>query len=284
MSDLKIAVMLDSFRTDRYVAMQKAVAMGVPGIHISASGDWDARTMAPTARKELVRHVSSLGLEISAISCWGGGVDLTKEENLAENIEWGKRILELAADMECGIWQAHIGVMPEDISDPGWQRVVEATGELAQHGEQVGACLAIETGPEPPYVLRRLITEVGSEAIRINWDPANMILWAPLFGEAAELDEPYDRERWIEKFQPNEGAKALADVIVHTHAKDGIVHPDGRAEEVPLGEGWVDWPRYIANLLDSGYDGYFAIEREVGDDPEADIQKAVDFLRSYPNM
>ena len=115
MSDLKIAVMLDSFRIDRYVAMQKAVAMGVPGIHISASGDWDARTMAPAARQELVRHVGSLGLEISAVSCWGGDVDLTKEENWAENIEWGKRLLELAADLECGIWQAHVGVMPEDI-------------------------------------------------------------------------------------------------------------------------------------------------------------------------
>jgi len=31
MSDLKIAVMLDSFRIDRYAAMQKAVVMGVPG-------------------------------------------------------------------------------------------------------------------------------------------------------------------------------------------------------------------------------------------------------------
>jgi len=281
MSDLKIAVMLDSFRIDRYAAMQKAVAMGVPGIHISASDDWDARTMAPAARKELVRHVKSLGLEISAVSCWGGEVDLTKQENWAENVEWGKQVLELAADLECGIWQAHVGIMPEDVSDPGWGRIVKAMGELAQHGEQVGACLAIETGPEPPYVLRRLITEVGSKAIRINWDPANMIMWPALF--AAKLSEPYNREKWIEKFQPNEGAKALADVIVHTHAKDGIVHPDGQGEEVPLGEGWVDWPRYIANLVDSGYDGYFAIEREVGDNPEADIQKAVEFLQGYSN-
>jgi len=279
MSDLKIAVMLDSFRIDRYAAMQKAVAMGVPGIHISVSGEWDARTMAPAARQELIRHVSSLGLEISAVSCWGGDVDLTEEENWAENIEWGKRILEVAADLECGIWQAHVGIMPEDISDPGWGRMVEAMGELAQHGEQVGACLAIETGPEPPYVLRRLITEVGSKAIRINWDPANMIIWPALFCQ--KLGESYSREKWIEKFQPNEGAKALADVIVHTHAKDALVHPDGRDQEVPLGEGWVDWPRYIANLVDSGYDGYFAIEREVGDNPEVDIRRAVEFLRSY---
>jgi len=282
MSDLKIAVMLDSFRIDRYAAMEKTVTMGVPGIHISASGDWDARTMTSAARQELVRHVRSLGLEISAVCCWGGEVDLTEEENWAENIEWGKRVLELAADLECGIWQGHVGIMPEDASDPGWGRIVKAMGELAQHGEQVGSCLAIETGPEPPYVLRQLITEVGSKAIRINWDPANMILWPPLFCQ--KLGEPYNREKWLEKFQPNEGAKALADVIVHTHAKDAIVRPDGKGQEVPLGEGWVDWPRYIANLVDSGYDGYFAIEREVGDNPEADIQKAVEFLQGYSRL
>jgi len=47
-----------------------------------------------------------------------------------------------------------------------------------------------------PYVLRRLITEVGSKAIRINWDPASMILWPTLF--AAKLGESYNREKWID--------------------------------------------------------------------------------------
>ncbi len=278
MSDLKIAVMLASFRTDVSTAMQKAVEMGVPGIHISASGEWDARTMTAGARQQLVQHVSNLGLEISAISCWGGQVDLTEAEGWMENIAWGKQLLELAADLECRIWQAHVGIMPEDTADPGWGRTVDAMAQLAEHGEKVGACLAIETGPEPPYVLRRLITEVGSEAIRVNWDPANMILWPPLFCQ--KLGEAYDEDKWIEKFQPNEGAKALADVIVHTHAKDALVHPDGTGQEVPLGEGWVDWPRYVGYLREAGYDGYLALEREVGDNPEADIQKAVAFLRS----
>ncbi len=278
MSELKIAIMLSSLRMDLYEGMEKVVELGVPGVHISASGDWDARTMPAKARTELVKHVKSLGLEISAIVCWGGQVDLAEEEDWQENIEWGKRNLELAADLGCRIWAGHCGIMPEDTDDPGWQRVVDAMGQLAEQGEQVGACLAIETGPEPPYVLRRLITEVGSDAIRVNWDPANMILWPAHF--AQELGETYRKEKWIEKFQPTEGAKALADVIVHTHAKDALVHEDGTRQEVPLGEGWVDWPRYVGYLREAGYDGYFAIEREVGEDPVADISKAVEFLRS----
>ena len=277
MSELKIAIMLGSLRMDRYEGMKKVVEMEVTGLHISTGGDWDARTMEAQARKDLVKHIKGLGLEISAISCWGGQVDLTEEEDWHENIEWGKKNLELAADLECGIWQAHCGIMPEDTDDPGWRMMVEGMGQLAQRGEEVGACLAIETGPEPPYVLRRLITDIGSETIRINWDPANMILWAAKF--AQDLGEPYQREKWIEKFQPNEGAKALADVIVHTHAKDALVHSDGKRQEVPLGDGWVDWPRYVGYLREAGYDGYFAIEREVGENPVADIEKAVGFLK-----
>jgi len=279
MAGLKIAVMLSNLRMDEYEGMKVVAEMGVPGIHVSVtSGQLKPENLDAAARKQLVRHIASLGLEISAVSGWGGQVDLGEEENWHENIEWGKRIMDLAADLENDIWQGHCGIMPEDPRRPEWQRFIDGMGLLAEHGEKTGVRLAIETGPEPPYVLRRLLDTVGSNYLRINWDPANMILWPAHY--AQDLGEPYDKLKWIEKYQPNEGALALADVIVHTHAKDALVHDDGTRQEVPLGEGWVDWPRYTGYLLDSGYDGYFAIERETGQDPVGDIKRAVEFLRS----
>jgi sugar phosphate isomerase/epimerase len=95
---------------------------------------------------------------------------------------------------------------------------------------------------------------------------------------------------------------------VHTHAKDGIrlreVDPrqiygslgyepfthqqladaaetGGAFREVPLGEGNVNWSEYMKALVDIGYTGYLTIEREVGDNPEADIAKAVQFLKQF---
>ena len=50
-------------------------------------------------------------------------------------------------------------------------------------------------------------------------------------------------------------------------------------EELPLGEGDVDFPGWLKALDDIGYRGFLTIEREVGDNPEADIRRAVDFLR-----
>ena len=42
---------------------------------------------------------------------------------------------------------------------------------------------------------------------------------------------------------------------------------------MPLGQGDVPWPHYCNACVAGGYDGVFAIEREVGDDPVADIAK-----------
>jgi sugar phosphate isomerase/epimerase len=233
--------------------------------------------MDAQARQDLMAHLQSLGLEISAISCWGGQVDLTEADQHEQNLPWAYRVLEQAADLGCGIWQGHIGIIPSDPTSEKWAVAVTAAEKIAAHGEKVGACLAIETGPEPPVVLKRLIETVGSKAIRINYDPANLVLWPPhLF----ELEgKPYDKEEAMRLYDPLAGVHTLGPYIVHTHAKDALVYEDGRRQEVPLGEGWVDWPEYVAALRAEGFDGYFAIEREVGADPVGDITKAVRFLQ-----
>ena len=262
--------------------MKLMAEWGVKGVHLTANtGAFAPDNIDAAGRRELLRYVHNLGVEITAVMASAspaGAIDLGEAEAYQENISWAKRLLQLVADLECGIWGAHVGVMPWDTDSPRWNNVVAAMQEIAEYGEQVGACLAIETGPEPPRVLKRLIDTVGSEAIRVNYDPANLIIWPSLLAE--KRGEEYDQQRALDDFQPVEGAKLLGPYVVHTHAKDALVYPGGKYQEVPLGEGWVDWPRYIRYLEEAGYDGYFAIEREVGEDPVGDIQRAVDFLRS----
>ena len=95
---------------------------------------------------------------------------------------------------------------------------------------------------------------------------------------------------------PVQAVYNLKDYIVHTHAKDGVKNYDLDPEiiyglrpgdpivtnpafvEVALGDGSVPFPKYLAALEDIGYKGFLTIEREVGDDPTADIRKAVNFL------
>ena len=51
-------------------------------------------------------------------------------------------------------------------------------------------------------------------------------------------------------------------------------------DELHLGQGAVDWDRYLNALEAIGYRGYLTVEREVGANPEVDIRAAVQFLRS----
>jgi L-ribulose-5-phosphate 3-epimerase len=59
----------------------------------------------------------------------------------------------------------------------------------------------------------------------------------------------------------------------------GDIRPEDCIREVPLGEGAVDFPRYLASLRSVGYEGFLTIEREVGERPEEDIRRAIVFLQ-----
>jgi sugar phosphate isomerase/epimerase len=49
--------------------------------------------------------------------------------------------------------------------------------------------------------------------------------------------------------------------------------------ETPVGEGAVDFDSYLGALKKTGYDGYFTIEREAGENPGEDIAGALRFIK-----
>jgi sugar phosphate isomerase/epimerase len=55
--------------------------------------------------------------------------------------------------------------------------------------------------------------------------------------------------------------------------------PVGIAKQVPLGEGDVKWPEYLAALRDIGFRGFLTIEREAKEAAGKDIADAVVFLK-----
>ena len=111
----------------------------------------------------------------------------------------------------------------------------------------------------------------------VNLDPANLVM--------------------VTGDDPVKAVHNLKDYIVHTHAKDGRKLDNRDPEviyglrpgdplvtspafiELALGDGDVPFPAYLKALEEIGYKGFLTIEREVGDNPTADIEKAVRFLR-----
>lgn len=270
-----IGVMLDSFRTDINTALDKAKSVGAKGIQVYAtSGDMSPKAMTPERRREFLKAVKDHGLVISAL-CGDLGQGFGDAEKNPGLIEESKRILDLAKDLETDVVTTHIGVVPSDKNHPRYSIMQEACGQLAAYADSMNAHFAIETGPEIAVTLKGFLDGLHSTGVAVNLDPANFVM--------------------VTGDDPVQAVYTLKDYIVHTHAKDGrrlhFVEPEvlyGLSEsdmlqdssyiELPLGQGDVDFPKYLKALDDIGYTGFLTIEREVGDDPTADIALAVRFL------
>jgi len=278
MYNFPIGIIIDSFRTDIPTAVKKAAELGAKGIQVySTRGEMAPENLSPEKRREFLKLVKDNGLVISAL-CGDLGCGFYRPERNPELIEKSKRILDLAKDLETDIVTTHIGVVPEDKEHPRFKIMQDACGELARYADSINAHFAVETGPETSLVLKNFLDTLGSTGVGVNLDPANLVM--------------------VTGDDPAGAVYNLRDYIVHTHAKAGVklYHRDPEAiygvkeddalvtgpsfEEVPLGEGSVPWDKYLAALEDIGFKGFLTIEREVGDDPAADIRKAVAFLQA----
>jgi sugar phosphate isomerase/epimerase len=254
MYQFPIGVMPSSFRINEHEAFKKAAAMGINGLQLyTVRGEFAPENLSKEARRNLLAEVKGEGLIFSAL-CGDLGKGFGNRELNPELIEKSKRIIDLALDLETNIVTTHIGRVPDDKQDPVYSVMQEACFELAAYADSVKAHFAVETGPEMSLALKEFLDGLHSTGVSVNMDPANMVMCCG--------DDPVQSVYNLRKY------------IVHTHAKDGT-----RKGEVPLGQGSVDWVRYLNALEDIGYRGFLTIEREVGPTPEQDIQIAVDFLR-----
>ena len=282
-----IGVITDSFRLPVREALVKAKEVGADGVQIYAvSGEMDPANLSQEARKELRSYIDSLGLHISALVGDLGGHGFQDKHANPKKVEKSKRILDLALELGTNVVTTHIGIVPHEENEI-YYAMQQASEELSQYANSLGAHFAIETGPEPSVHLKSFLDTLTGTGVAVNFDPANMVM--------------------VTGDDPVQGVYTLKDYIVHTHVKDGVrlreVDPrdvygmlgyepmshekiaematSGPFKEVPLGEGKVDFDAYFQALVDIGYQGYLTIEREVGDTPEADIRKAVEFIKRY---
>ncbi len=274
-----IGVIVESFRCDTRSAIKKAAALGVDGLQLYCTqGENAPENLLGAKGRELLSFVKDNGLKFSAL-CGDLGKGFGNKELNPELIERSKRILDLAKELETDIVTTHIGVVPEDSANERYKIMQSACAELAEYADSLNAHFAIETGPETSATLKGFLDSLGSRGVGVNLDPANLVM--------------------VTGDNPVGAVHNLKDYIVHTHAKDGrmlkkcnpefiyrAVHPIPEDvwevkyfEEVPLGTGSVDFPAYLKALEDIGYTGFLTIEREVGENPEADITTAVNFLR-----
>lgn len=174
-------------------------------------------------------------------------------------------IIRFAAALGAPGIACHIGCIPEDRAHEDYGAVRDVVARVADEAARYNQTFALETGQEPAGALARFIGDVGRPNLRINFDPANMILYGT--GD------------------PAEAFGVLAPWVISVHAKDGDWPPGDRpgalGTERRLGEGSVGIERFIATLKQAGYRGTLNVEREIEDQDQRwrDVAQAVALLR-----
>ncbi len=181
-----------------------------------------------------------------------------------ERVARTKYVADFASQLSVESVACHIGFVPEDPADSNYGQMVTVVRDICDHCAFLNQTFALETGQEPAAVLKRFIHDVERSNLRINFDPANLILYGT--GD------------------PLEALDVLGPYIVSVHCKDGEYPPRGLpnalGKETALGEGSVNVPEFIRKLKQLGYRGILSIEREEPDPVvrEADIRKAIKLL------
>src|SRR5690606_27636599 len=105
---------------------------------------------------------------------------------------------------------------------------------------------------------RTLIDSVKTGPVRVDADPAVWVL---------------NRQSHVTQL------RELHDIIGHFEIRDAIHGIDGRGEEVPVGQGAIDWDELLALIGEMEYSGWLNVDRQAGPDRAGDIAAGVKFLK-----
>ncbi|KAA5546186.1 sugar phosphate isomerase/epimerase [Roseiconus nitratireducens] len=249
--------------------------LGLPTIQLHAPhGDKRDQKTAQGLRKQL----DDLGVRCTAVF---GGFDgesyadiptvkktigLVPHKTRQSRLDEMRQIADFTKHLGCDAVALHLGFIPEDASTALYDQLVKATSQLCDHCAGNDQFLHLETGQETAEGLLEFMASVGCENLKINFDPANMILYGT--GE------------------PIAALRKLSHHIRSVHCKDGTWSDEPGVtfgKEVPLGKGDVNIPLYLKTLFEIGYTGPLTIEREIPEDPvrqKQEIGQAVELLEA----
>lgn len=188
----------------------------------------------------------------------GFGDPATRPERL-ERFQWA---LDRTLQLGLKDLMLHAGFLPE-LGDPARKSFLDTLGKVGQFAKEKGVTVAFETGQETADLLKLTLDELKSPTLKVNFDPANMLLY--------------------EKGDPIRAVEILGPYIQSVHVKDANMTkvPGTWGDEVPLGEGQANIKKFIQTLKKVGFTGALCIEREVGDQEQRvkDIAHGIKYLK-----
>jgi L-ribulose-5-phosphate 3-epimerase len=214
----------------------------------------------------------------SAVCCYQGEdysnfetvhktVGFTTEGLRSDRIARTKEISKFAHALGIGSLSCHIGFIPTDPHEALYEQMRELTKLLCDYCGDHNQNFVLETGQESAEVLLAFIRDVNRPNLKVNFDPANMVIY--------------------NSGDPLAALKVLSPHVISVHCKDAhspaANSTRGLGEECALGDGEVNFPAFLQQLKEMNYQGALTIEREEQDREKrtADIHTGILRLKQW---
>jgi L-ribulose-5-phosphate 3-epimerase len=189
----------------------------------------------------------------------GGFGDPALRPERLERLQWA---LERTKALGLNDLMLHAGFIPEP-GNPDRKAFLDTLARVSDFAQARRITVGFETGQETAELLRRTLDELRCPNLKVNFDPANMLLY--------------------DKGDPLRAVEILGPDISGVHVKDASrpTTPGTWGVEVPLGQGQVNIRQFVKTLHKVGYRGPLCIEREVGNQEQrlADVAHGIRYLR-----
>ena len=223
------------------------------------------------------RAIASEHIFVSGAVCSYAGEDYADLERVHQTVGFTapgyapariartKEASAFAAQLGLAALSCHIGFIPNNTESPLYTELLVIARELCDSCAGNGQDFVLETGQESAATLLQFLGDVARPNIKVNFDPANMILYG--------------------SGDPLQALELLAPKVLSVHCKDGL-SPRAAGElgqEVALGDGEVNFPGFLQMLRKIKYQGLLTIEREEPDTAQrkADIELGVERLLQW---
>ena len=236
--------------------------LGIPGgmqLTDAAAAQWKA-ALASAGLTLVTVFAAYQGEDYADIPAVARTVGFVPPETRAARVERTLAVSDFAALLGVSSIACHIGFVPQDPGHPDYATVREVVRRVCDHAARHGQNFALETGQEPADILLQFFKDVDRLNVRINFDPANMIMY--------------------DKGDPVKALHILAPWIRQVHIKDArrTKVPGTWGEEVPVGTGEVDWRGFFSTFKHVVFNVNLAIEREYGNNRVGDIRTARELM------
>jgi sugar phosphate isomerase/epimerase len=259
---------------DAEATVSEIVDLGVEACQLAVTGE---RVLTPQLAAAYRKALTKAGLSVATVFAAYEGERYDDIPTVVRTVGFmppatrvarekrTREVIDFAAALGVGSFGCHVGFVPDERIDPDYEEVRDVVRRIADYAASHGMTFCLETGQEPAVLLLQFFRDVDRPNVKINFDPANMVLYGS--GE------------------PIEAYKLLAPHVVSIHGKDGEwpdpKTPGALGTERPLGSGAVNIPKFMRTVRESGFVGTINVESGVhGDEPHAvTLKNAVSLLK-----